>query len=383
MPTKNTNKKQDSTLQDIQARHSSDDANKWAAEYDKPKNPIYKNNKIWDNDLLRSGIERYFLLKNELMREIMESYGEYVGETDYGKNVKIRFKSAIEGDDADWNADFTGAFIKNFGGMALSGDFPIPAPVISYMKQVNAAVGIPASKIGHGDMKAQYTEAMRRVRAFTALGLPEYTALALAGITFTEDTWRPSGAVNMQERSGGGQRGTGGVNAGEGMIGLTYAAMKIRCITKAGMWGKPGMGSPSNFAATYNFGISKLGCEDMARVVLAYASLSGKWGAALLGIKNPVSETDRTVICCAAYKFKAGDSGWPGDSARPADYISAADRSASVYRRHNGYEGFTNGVIMAYLLAAVIRADKSGDADWGKVTRAALAEIEAQIGKLK
>ena len=38
---------------------------------------------------------------------------------------------------------------------------------------------------------------------------------------------------------------------------------------------------------------------------------------------------------------------------------------------------------MAYLLAAVIRADKSGNADWNKVTRAALAEIEAQIGKLK
>lgn len=376
-------KKQDMTPPDIQARHKQDDAEKWAPKYEKPKNPIYRNNNIWEKDMLRSGVERYFMLRNELMREIMEAYGEYTGEIDYGKTCKITFKSAIEGDDADWNSDFTGAFVKNFGGMALSGDFQLPSPIVAYLKQINAAGGIPASKIGHGSMKAQYSEAMRRVRAFTMLGLPEYTALAITGMTFTEDTWRASGAVNAQERAGGGQRGTGGVNAGEGMIGLTYAAMKIRCITKAGMWGKPGMGSPSNFSTTYDFGISKLECEDMARIVMAYASLSGKWGGALLGVKNPVSETDRTVICCAAYKFKAGDSGWPGDSARPTDYIAAADRSASIYRRHNGYEGFTNGIIMAYLLAAVIRADKEGNGDWNAVTRAALSEIEASIGKLK
>lgn len=373
------------TLNDIKERHKAENNTIYKTRYDKPLHPIYKENKTWKDDMLRSGVERYFLLKNELLREIMETYGEYTGEIDYGKNVKITFKSEIKDDKEDWNKDFTGALVANFGGVALCGDFPIPVPIINYLRNLNNAGKIAKNKILHGGAKARYEQAIFRVEELVKGGFPEYTALAITGMTWTEDGWSNIGVVNKQEQSGGGASGTGGVNAGESIIGITFASTKIKVITKAGMWGRPDMGSPSNFAATYNFGISKLPMSDQIKCCIAYYQINGKWSHALLNIKNPNNDLLRTIVCCAAYRSKSGDSNWPGETSDPNKYIECTENGpagAVAYRSQNGYEGFSVGVIMAYLLAKVIKAKKDGNGDWNKVTHAALKEIESQIGSL-
>lgn len=244
------------TLKDIQERHKKEDIESKVI-YNTFAKTTDKRNHVWDEDLLRSGVERFFLMKNDLMRMIMEDFGEYVDEIDYGKTAKITFKSEIEGDEADWNANFTEAFVQNFGTVALGGNFPLPAPIINYLKEANASGYIQRSRIGLGNLKSQYQVALERVREMVKQGFPEYTALAITGMTWTEDSWRHN-AINMAERNGNGTKGTGGANAGEGLIGFTFIPMKIKAITAANLWDRPGMGSPSNFAATYNFGISKL-----------------------------------------------------------------------------------------------------------------------------
>lgn len=373
------------TLDDIKKRHEKEYKNKWIPKYDKPSHPIYKKNDTWEKDMLRSGVERYFLLKNELLRLIMESYGEYMGEIDYDKNVKITYKSKIEGDEEDWNKDFTGAFIKNFGNIALNGDFPLPGAIIAYLKSMNVQHNIATNKILHGNSKSKFEQAIFRVSELIKCGFSEYTAIAITGMTWCEDGWSDVGTVNTYEQSGFGASGTGGVNAGESIIGITFAPTKIRVITQAGMWDRPGMGSPSNFNKTYNFGISKLPMSDQIKCVLAFYQIGGNWSHALLNIKNPNNDLLRTIVICAAYRSKSGDSNWPGNSSDPNAYINATEggrSGAAAYRNMNKYDGFTVGIIMSYLLAKVIKAKNNGEGDWNKVTHAALSEIETQIGKI-
>lgn len=372
----------DQTLDDIKKRHKEEDKSKYAIVYKKADHNITEGNDVWNKDLLRSGVERYFLLKNEIMREIMESYGEYVGEIDYGKNCKITFKSDIKDDKEDWNADFTAAFLANFGGAALGGEFPLPAAIINYLKSLNANGMLRRDKVPMGNQKAKYEQAILRVEEFVKNGLPEYTALAITGMTYTEDSWASHGVVNEAERRGGGIKGTGGVNAGEGMIGITFAPMKKMCITKAGFWGKEGMGNPNNFAGTYNFGISKLDTADSIKIVIAYYQCNGKWSHALLTLQ-PTDELNQTIICCAAYRSKSSDTNYPGGS-DPNQYVSHTEHGASgaaAYRNHTGYEGFSAGIITAYLLAKVIKAKNEGNSDWKKVTDDGMAELEGVIGK--
>lgn len=373
------------TLNDIKERHKEENNTVYKPRYDKPLHPVYKENETWKDDMLRSGVERYFLLKNEILREIMETYGEYTGEIDYGKNVKITFKSEIEDDKEDWNKDFTGALIANFGGVALGGDFPIPAAIINYLRSLNSAGKIAKSKILHGNAKARFEQAIFRVRELVKGGFPEYTALAITGMTWTEDGWSDVGLVNKQEQGGDGASGTGGINAGESVIGITFASTKIKVITKAGMWNRPDMGSPSNFAATYKFGISKLPMSDQIKCCIAYYQINGRWSHALLNIKNPNNDLLRTIVCCAAYRSKSGDSNWPGDTSDPNRYIECTENGragAGAYRAQNGYEGFSVGIIMAYLLAKVIKAKNEGNDNWNAVTRSAVKEIESQVGSL-
>lgn len=375
------------TLNDIKERHRREYRDKWVPKYDKVVNPIYKENNVWKKDLLRSGVERYFLLKNEILRQIMESYGEYMGEIDYDNNVKITYKSEIEGDEEDWNKDFTGALIKNFGSMvSLNGDFPLPGAIIAYLKSMNMQHKIDKNKILHGNAKAKFEQAMFRVSELIKGGFPEYTALAITGMTWGEDGWSDKGVINEHERSGAGSKGTGGVNAGESIIGITFAATKIRVITQAGMWDRPGMGSKSNFNSTYDFGISKLPMSDQIKCVIAFYQIGGKWSHALLNIKDPNNDLLRTIVVCAAYRSKSGDSNWPGDSSDPNAYINATEggkSGAGYYRNAVKWEGFTCGIIMAYLLAHVIKAKNQGESDWNKVTHTALSEIENLIGKLQ
>lgn len=373
------------TLDDIKKRHEKEYKNEWISKYDKPSHPIYKKNDVWEKDVLRSGVERYFLLKNELLRLIIESYGEYTGEIDYDKNVKITYKSEIEGDTEDWNKNFTNAFIKNFGNIALNGDFPLPGAIIAYLKSMNTQHNIVANKILHGNSKHKFEQAIFRVSEFIKCGFSEYTAIAITGMTWCEDGWSDVGTVNTYEQSGFGASHTGGVNAGESIIGITFAPTKIRVITQAGMWDRPGMGSPSNFNKTYNFGISKLPMSDQIKCVIAYYTIGGNWSHALLNIKEPNNDLLRTIVICAAYRSKSGDSNWPGNSSDPNTYINATEggsSGAAVYRRTNKYDGFTIGIIMSYLLAKVIKAKNNGEGDWNKVTHTALSEIEAQIGKI-
>ena len=57
----------DQTLEQIQEKFKEDDLKKYTPHYDKVSNPIYKSNNIWKKDMLRSGVERFFLLKNNLI----------------------------------------------------------------------------------------------------------------------------------------------------------------------------------------------------------------------------------------------------------------------------------------------------------------------------
>lgn len=371
------------TLNDIQERHANEESGRHAV-YNASAKPHYKQNHVWDNDVLRGGVERFFLLKNDLMRLIMEDFGEYAGEIDYGKTAKITFKSAIKGDKADWNNNFTEALIQNFGTVALGGNFPLPAPILNYLKSANMSGYIQRNRIGLGNLKSQYQVALERVREMVKQGFPEYTAIAITGMTWTEDSWRHN-AVNVAEANGKGAKGTGGANAGEGIIGFTFIPMKIKAITAANLWDRPGMGRPSNFAATYNFGISKLDTADQVRLMIGYAKCNGKWSHALLNIKEPNNDLLRTIICCAAYRFKSGDSNWPGDTSDPYRYINGVltgAASSTAYRRMNGYDGFSNCLIMAYLLAAVIKAENTGT-DWKAATETAIKEIESVIGPIR
>lgn len=377
------------TLDDIKSRHIKEDKTIWTPNYDKPASPIEKGNDVWNKDILRSGVERFFLLKNDIMREIMESFGEYTGEIDYNKNTKITFKSDIKDSnnktEIDWNTNFTEALIANFGSVALNGDFPLPPAIINYLKGLNSSGLISGNKILHGNAKARYEQAMFRVEELVKNGFPEYTALAIVGMTYTEDSWVDHGVINLAERAGGGVKGTGGAGAGESIIGITFIPTKIKVITKAGLWDRPGMGNPHNFVATYNFGISKLSMSDQIKCVIAYYQINGQWSKALLDIKNPNNDLLRTIVCCAAYRSKSGDSNWPGNVSDPNKYVYNTEHGrsgAAAYRNRHGYEGFSNGIIMAYLLATVIKAKKEGNMDWNKVTHKALSDIENIIGKI-
>lgn len=369
------------TLEKIKERHKYEDVFTWTPKYDTAFNPIEKDNHVWKDDILRSGVERFFLLKNDLMREILESFGEYGGEIDYGKNTKITFKSEIKDDKEDWNANFTEALIANFGGVALGGEFPLPPAIVEHLKRVNSAGNFPKNHIIHGNRKAQYEQAIYRVGEFVRQGFPEYTAIALAGQTYCEDNWVDHGLINKYEMSGKGASGTGGINAGEGIIGFTFAGTKKRIIDKAGFWGKPDMGSPSNFNSTYKFGISKLSIADQITLAIAFFQIAGKWGKSLLEIKDPKDDLTRSIVICASYHSKAGDNGWPGGS-NPNAYVEATAKIAGGYKSQNSYEGFTPGIVMSYLLAAVIKAKNEGNMNWDAVTHKALSDIESVIGKI-
>lgn len=376
------------TLEDIKAHHKKDDLEKYTPKYDKPVHPIDKTNSIWHGDMLRSGVERFFLLKNDLMRQIMETYGEYVGDIDYGKNVKITYKSEIKDDKEDWNANFTQAFIRNFGSVALAGEFTIPGPLINYIKDRNAAGFVKNSNIPSNNIsKAQWEQAIYRVESFVKHGICEYAAMAITGMSFTEDSWASIGVVNETEKKRTGSGFASGVGAGEGIVGITGKPMKMKIIDKLGLWGYPGMGSKSNFEGTYNFGISKLPMDKIIECVMTYYHLCSHWSHVLLNVKECKDERTQVIVGCAAYRSKSGDSNWPGDNASIEKFIANTHHGgagAVCYENTNHYNGFAMGLITAYILGKVIKAKNNGE--FNNVSAIALKakqEVEQLVGPIK
>lgn len=373
------------TLEQIQKKFKQDDWNIYTPKYDKPINPIHKGNTVWNHDMLRSGVEMFFLLKNNLMRQIMESYGEYVGDIDYGKNVKITYKSEIKDDKEDWNANFTQALINNFGSVALNGEFPLPAPIIAYLKDRNAIGVVKNANIPSNNISiTQWQQAIYRVESLVKAGICEYAALAITGCSFTEDSWSPKGLVNRSEASGKGSGFAAGNAAGEGPIGITGIEMKKKIIDRLGFWNEPDMGNKSNFKATYNFGISKLPMDKLIACVIEYYKLNGAWSRLLLNTKSCNDERTQTAICCAAYRSKAGDSNFPGNNASAADFIRCTHNGgagASWYESHHKYNGFACGIITAYILAKVIKTKNQGELNNVKnIALQAKHDIEQVIG---
>lgn len=331
------------TLDDIKEKHKKDYLTKYTPHYDNISNPIDKGNHVWDKDLLRSGVERFFLLKNDIIRQIMESYGEYVGDIDYDKNVKIRYKSEIKDDKEDWNANFTQAFINNFGSVALNGEFTIPAVITDYIKNVCIPNYHTAWK--YMCLAPQYVnrfeEAQKRVEMCVKGGINEYVALATVGCMYNEDGWAAKSSGICYD-------------GGESMIGLTSLDMKLRVIRRCNLLGYPGM-SP------YNYGISKLPNELQFKCCYDYweheCGASGKFiinsGKPGMDFKNPVNQM---IACIAAYVSKAGMAGW-----KPGNWMAGLDSRCKAYFNLNKYEGFSHGMLMAYALGKYIKGKNSGE----------------------
>ena len=332
----------DHTLEDIKKRWKDEDMSRWTPNYDKPKNPIYKDNHIWEKDKVRSGIERFFLLKQDIMRQIIESYGEYMGEIDYDK-PKITYKSKIKDDKEDWNKDFTKALIANCY-TALNGEFTIPAPIVSFIK----TVCIPSFKVLWTKTpltapESKWMEAENRVRALVQWGITDYCALAIVGCMWNEDGW----AVKSN-----------GIcyDGGESMIGLTDLNMKLRVVKRLNLTSYPGMNP-------YNYGISKLPNNLQLLCCIDFfeheSSTTGKWltkeGKDVSKVKDPGWQT---ITCGSAYLAKAGQ-GKLG-ALTPQSVIAGLCRRCRAYFNLNKYEGFSHGMFAAYMLANYIKGKSEG-----------------------
>ena len=271
-------------LDDIKEKHKKDDLTKYTPHYDNISNPIDKGNHVWDKDLLRSGVERFFLLKNDIIRQIMESYGEYVGDIDYDKNVKIRYKSEIKDDKEDWNANFTQAFINNFGSVALNGEFTIPAVITDYIKNVCIPNYHTAWK--YMCLAPQYVnrfeEAQKRVEMCVKGGINEYVALATVGCMYNEDGWAAKSSGN-------------------------YGISKLP--------------NELQFKCCYDYWEHECGASGK------FIINSGKPG---MDFKNPVNQM---IACIAAYVSKAGMAGW-----KPGNWMAGLDRRCKAYFNLNKYE---------------------------------------------
>lgn len=334
----------DQTLEQIQNKFKQDDLNKYTPHYDKTLHPIHKSNNVWDHDMLRSGVERFFLLKNDLIRQIMESYGEYVGDIDYGKNVKITYKSEIKDDKEDWNANFTQAFIRNFGSMALTGEFTIPTIIVDYIK--NRCIPDFHVSWAKTCLAPQYInrfeEAVKRVEMCVKGGINEYVAMATVGCMYNEDGWAAKSSGICYD-------------GGESMIGLTNRDMKIRIVKRLGLLGYPSM-------VPYNYGISKLSNELQFKCCYDFweheCGGAGRFiiesGKGNFDFKN--NQTNMVAACVAAYVSKAGYADW-----KPNDLIGGLDRRCKAYFNHNKYEGFSTGMFMSYALGKYIKAKMDGN----------------------
>lgn len=333
----------DQTLEQIQEKFKEDDLKKYTPHYDKVSNPIHKSNDIWKKDMLRSGVERFFLLKNNLMRQIMETYGEYVGDIDYDKNVKITYKSEIKDDKEDWNANFTQAFINNFGSVALSGEFTIPPVIVNYIK--NRCIPDFHVSWAKTCLAPQYInrfeEAVKRVEMCVKGGINEYVAMATVGCMYNEDNWAPKSSGICYD-------------GGESMIGLTALDMKIRIVKRCGLLGYPGM-------VPYNFGISKLPNELQFKCCYDFwEHESGGCGKFIInsgknGMDFKTNQANMTAACVAAYVSKAGIKGWT-----PNNILGGLDERCRAYFNKNKYEGFSTGMFMAYALGKYIKAKSNG-----------------------
>ena len=375
----------DHTLDDIKKRWKDEDITRWTVNYDKPKNPISKDNHIWEKDKVRSGVERFFLLKQDIMRQIIESYGEYMGEIDYDK-PKITYKSKIKDDKEDWNKDFAKALIANCY-TALNGEFTIPPSLIAYLRERNAAGFIKKSKLpltAYSVKVGQWPKAVARVREYVEDGFNEYVAMARVGQEWSEDSWANS-VINTHERDGHGNPGTDGIGCGEGRIGITFRKNKYRCIKAAHLENRPNMGNCSSFeswCATYNYGIHLLNSADMRVITAVFCNMSPS-GQVLLNLKTVKTELEMVMANCAAYVFKATPGLKWSQSTNPVDYINLARRAANMYVHTNGHEGFSGGIIVAYVLGKIIKGENEGNKNIQSIVDSAVKEIEGLIGELK
>lgn len=378
----------DHTLDDIKKRWKDEDITRWTVNYDKPKNPISKDNHTWEKDKVRSGVERFFLLKQDIMRQIIESYGEYMGEIDYDK-PKITYKSEIKDDKEDWNKDFTKALIANCY-TALNGEFTIPSALITFLRTRNAEGYIKKANMPftvYSVKQRQWEHAIARVRGYVQSGINEYVAMARVGQEWSEDGWLDR-AINETERGGGGAKGTSGKNAGEGRIGVTTLTTKYTVIKMAGLQDRPDMGVFTNFStfcATYNFGISKLNDADWGTLLVAYCKFQGAWGKCLLNLKTVKTDLDMVKANCASYAFKAGGGNcpWPGNTTDQWAYINNTAHGANIYAHHNHRDGFSEGIIVAYVLGKIIKGENEGNKNIQSIVDGAVKEVESLVGKLK
>lgn len=354
----------DHTVDDIEKRWAKEDKEVWTPKYDKPKNPITKENQVWEKDKIRAHVERFFLLKQNIMREILESYGEYVGEIDYNK-PKITYKSTIKDDKEDWNKNFSLALINNCYA-ALNGEFIIPAPIVSFIK----SVCIPSFKVTWNRTpltasESKFIEAEARVRALVQYGMTEYCALAIAGCMWNEDSWAAKSSGICYD-------------GGESMIGLTSLDMKLRVVKRLGLMGYPSMNP-------YNYGISKLPNDLQLKCCIDYfeheSGSTGRW--LVHEGKDPSKVKDvnwQTVTCGSAYLSKAGQGTLVKQM--QTEYILAGLKSrAGAYFNLNKYEGFSHGMFAAYMLAKYIKGKSEGK-PLKTVLQQAKTEIEGVFGSI-
>ena len=316
------------------------------------------------NDILKLKVEDFFLLKNDIMRQVFEAVSaEELDPVQYddpkagGPNPVIRFKSLIEGDKENWNEDFTGALIKNFGN-ALSGGFVIPRAIIDFINNIC----IPQYNVNWKytcitmPSESKYAEAIRRVESFVRFGIPEYLAIALVGCMWNEDNWLPKSTAVCYD-------------GGESFIGLTNRDMKIRIVTRLGLLNRPDM-------QPYNLGISKLSNDEQMKCVMDYyAHESGACGKWIINCKSDFrSDDDRILACVAAYVSKAGPGDWRPQSIN--SLLGGLKRRTDAYARLNSYEGFSHGMFMSFALGQVIKMSRSGAGDLKSVMKAVKADLE-------
>lgn len=377
----------DHTVDDIEKRWAKEDKEVWTPKYDNLKNPITKENQVWEKDKIRAHVERFFLLKQNIMREILESYGEYVGEIDYNK-PKITYKSKIKDDKEDWNKNFGLALINNCYA-ALNGEFTIPASIIEYLKKRNNDGFIKKSKMPLTSYsKNKWSEAINRVREYVNAGFNEYVAMARVGQEWSEDSWNTGSTINTYERDGNGAKGTAGIGCGESRIGITFVTTKYAVIKMAHLEDRPNMGNCSSlasFKSTYNYGISQLRGADLNAALIAYCNFCGAWGKCLINLKTVKTELDMVIAICASYAFKAGAGNcpYPKNSNNVWDYINNTARGANIYAKQNKHEGFSAGIIVSYILGKVIKGEMNGDKNVQSIVDGAVKEVECLIGKLQ